>query len=105
MKKNTLIKQGLLYAFGVVVYVSLLSLFMENASGWFGEEDARVITPVAVLLLFIFSALITGGLVLGKPILLYLEGKKKEGLDQLLSTGISLFVYLLIVFLILWLQK
>ena len=43
--------------------------------------------------------LITGSLVLGKPIYLYMEGKKAEGIKLLFYTIISLAVILAIVIL------
>jgi hypothetical protein len=36
--------------------------------------------PLALLMLFVLSATIVGSLVLGRPILLHLEGKKNEAL-------------------------
>ena len=97
MKNSTLAKLGAIYSLGVVAYIFLVALFMNNASKWFGEEDG-FFAPVAALTLFVFSALVTGGLVLGKPIMLYLDGQKKDGLKLLLSIGLGLFVYMLLIF-------
>ena len=49
--------------------------------------------------IFILSALITGSLVLGKPILLYLDGQKKEGITLLFYTMIGLAIILALVIL------
>lgn len=105
MKNSTLAKWGALYASGVAVYIFLVALFMNNANTWFGEEDKSIVSPIAFLLLFLFSALVTSSLVLGKPIMLYLDGQKKEGVKQLLFTGLGIFVYILIVFAILLILK
>lgn len=105
MKNSKLIKWGGVHAFGVLIYVFLLSTFMNQANSWFGAEDQDVVTPVAVLMLFIFSALITGGLVLGKPVMLYLDGKKKEGIKLLFFTGVSLFIFMVLTFLLLLIIK
>lgn len=78
---------------------------MNNASHWFGEEDKEIITPIVVLLLLVFSALVTGVLVLAKPLMLYIDGKKKEGVKLLFYTGLSLFVLILLASLVLLISK
>jgi len=105
MNNKQIVKKGIINSLGVLVYVFLLSLFMSQANNWFGAKDQDIITPVAVLMLFIFSALITGGLVLGNPLVLYLDGKRKEAIRLLFITGISLFVLMSIVFIVLLLLK
>jgi len=105
MKNLTLIKRGVANSFGVFVYVFLLATFFNQASNWFGEADKNIVTPVAALMLFIFSALVTGGLVLGKPIMLYLDGQKKEAVKLLFFTGIGLFIFMLLTFLVLLILK
>ena len=52
---------------------------MFNGEKFFGKAD-NFLMPVAMLLLFVLSAAITGALVLGKPILLYLDNKKEDAL-------------------------
>lgn len=105
MKNLALIRRGLINAFGVLVYVSLLAIFFNQANNWFGETDREIITPVAALMLFIFSALVTGTLVLGKPLTLYIDGYKKEGLKLLFFTGAGLFIFLILAFVILFIMK
>ena len=83
------------HALGVLAYVSLVVSFMDNAQKLFGD-DHPPITGVVALLVFILSALITGSLVLGKPLTLYLDGKKTEAVKMLFYTGASLFVLLLL---------
>lgn len=102
MKKTKLKKEGALQAVGVFIYVLLVSLFMNSANNIFGAED-KFLTPVAVLLLFIFSALVTGGLVLGRPIMFYLDNRKREGIMLLFYTGLSLFAIMLLIFIALFL--
>ena len=80
---------------GVLVYVSLVVLFMSNTKNIFGEGDNPMI-GVVMLLILILSASITGSLVLGKPILLYLDGKKIEAVKLLFYTIICLFILLLL---------
>ena len=84
-----------LNSLGVLAYVSLVVIFMNNAQKIFGNDNPPL-TGVVVLLVFILSALITGSLVLGKPIMLYLDGRKKEAVKMVFYTGASLFVLLLL---------
>lgn len=105
MKNSTLIWRGLAHAFGVLVYVSLLATFFNNANDWFGRADQKIVTPVAAIMLFVCSALITGGLVLGKPIMLYIDGYKKEGVKLLFFTGAGLFVFMILAFTVLFIMK
>ena len=53
-----------------------------------------------MLLLFILPAAITGALVLGRPILLYVENHKAEAIKMFFYTVGWLFAIMLIVFLI-----
>jgi len=105
MKKISLLKRGLLNSLGVVIYIGLLVPIMNNGSKWFGEKDNPWLTPMLVLLLFIFSALVTASLVIVKPVMLYLDGAKKEALRLLFYTGASLFAWLVILMIVLLLIK
>ena len=105
MKNSTLARWGATHALGVLIYIFLLAIFFNQASGWFGKADQKIITPVAALMLFVFSALVTGGLVLGKPLMLYFDGYKKEGIKLLFFTGAGLFMFMALVFAILLIMK
>jgi hypothetical protein len=105
MKNSKLIITAILDSVGVAIYIFLVALVMNNGDKIFGAVDNETFAPVAFLLLFICSALITGGLVLGKPIMLYADGQKKEGIKLLLYTGASLFVLMILTFLTLILLK
>jgi hypothetical protein len=99
VENKKLVLFSVLHSLGVLVYVSLVALFMNNAEKIFGKTDNKFLSPVIFLLLFILSALITSSLVLGKPILLYLDGKKTEGVKLLIYTTVSLTVILALVIL------
>ena len=95
MNNSKLINYAVTHSLGVLAYVSLVVLFMSNAQKIFGKND-NVMTGVVALLMFILSALVTGSLVLGRPIIFYLDGKKKEAVRLLFYTMASLFVLLLL---------
>lgn len=99
MKK--LIRQAFLFALGEGVYITLVALLMFGIQKWFGAKpDPVIIAPIFLLLLLVISAAISGALILGKPILMYLEGRKKEAL-QLFSMIIGwLVLFLIIAFIV-----
>jgi hypothetical protein len=97
MKK--LIKNSLLTALATVIYVTGVAWFMTNAEkGFFGDEKT-IWVPIAMLLLFVVSAGVTGSLVLGQPVMLYLDGKKREAVKQLGLTLAWLLVILILIFI------
>lgn len=95
MNNKKLFLRGLIHALALTAYVALVAFLMQNANNIFGKVEG-MFAPMAFLLLFVFSALITGSLILVKPAMLYLDGNKKEALKLFLYTSASLFVILLI---------
>lgn len=100
IKRLSIFHWSFLDALAVTIYVSLVSTIMRNGDKIFGRED-NFMSPIAFLLLFICSALITSLLVFGQPLFLFLDGKKKEALRMLYSTTGWLFLALIIAFVIL----
>ncbi len=102
MSKNDLIKRAFLNAVGVAAYIVLLMWLIS----YFGErleaEPETWLMPVFVLLIFIISACVTASLVLLKPVLLFLEGAKKQAVHLFIYTlGFLAVLALVIGFLIL----
>ncbi len=83
---NKLVQRSFLNALGVTAYVSVIATIMQNGEKYF-ESVNESIAPIAFLTLFVLSAAVTGGLVLGKPVLMYLNNQKNE--------AIRLFIYTL----------
>lgn len=96
--KKELLKSALLNSFGVYVYVLLVALFMTHANALLGTNDT-LFSIVAFLILFVLSAGVVGGLVLGKPVILYLDGKKKDSVALVFYTLFVLFVLLILTLL------
>lgn len=73
----------LLHALGhailVLLYTSGVAWILFNGQRIFGKVTTFW-GPLALLMLFVVSATIVGSLVLGRPILLYLQGKKNDAL-------------------------
>lgn len=96
MKNSKLVFYAAINSLGTFIYVSGVAWFLFNAQNIFGKiQDFW--GPVAILLLLIISATITGFLVLGRPALLYFKGLKAEAIKLLVYTVISLFIITLII--------
>jgi hypothetical protein len=98
--KNTA-KYATLNALGASLYVILIaSLIYSLGNGFLGKNNT-ILIPIAMLMLFVFSAAFTGILILGRPVMWYLNGKKKEAIYLLFYTLLIFFVVTLLVFLLL----
>lgn len=80
--RNKNILPSLLCSLGVVLYVSGVALIMSNAERFFADKPDNIGMPIALLLLLVLSAAITGSLVFGYPVWQYLDGKKKEAVKS-----------------------
>jgi len=72
---------------------------MQNAEKIFGKAD-KPIGTVTFLLLFVMSATIVGGLVVVKPVMLYLDGDKKSAVKMFIYTAGWLFLWLVVAVLV-----
>ena len=97
---NKVIKSALIDSFGTTAYIILVISFIFSLRFLAPKEDT-IIIPIAMLLLFVFSAALTGTLVFGKPILWYIDGKKKEAISLVGYTLGFLFIITILVFMIL----
>lgn len=61
--------------------------------------------PIFMLLLLVLSVAVMGVLIFGKPLMLYLDGAKKEGVKLLLYTIGFLFIMTLVSSIILMIIK
>lgn len=86
MPNGKILKQGLLSAGLATIYVGLVSAFMAHAEKIFGGKEPGPLGPVVFLLLFVVSAAVMGLLIFGRPIMMYIDGKKREAVELLIST-------------------
>lgn len=101
MKKPNLFVVSLASMGGLALYVAGVALFMGAASSMFGDEKTFLI-PMAMLLLFVLSAAVTGSLFLGYPLYLYFEGKKKEAL-RLFAYNLEVLLFMTaLAFVLMW---
>ncbi|HTK04565.1 MAG TPA: hypothetical protein VL500_03200 [Candidatus Eisenbacteria bacterium] len=78
--KNEIAKRGVLHALGALAYVLAVVCLITSMENLFGSEDPKFV-PVAMLLLLVLSAAVMGLLVFGKPVMLYIDGKKREAVE------------------------
>jgi len=90
MKKT--IKYSIIDSLSTAVYIALVVLVLYSLNHSSTGIKQTILIPILMLTLFVFSAALTGSLVLGRPILWYLDGKKKE--------AVNLFVYTLWILLL-----
>lgn len=97
--KKKLVTYSFLSAFGEGLYIFLVALLIRNGDKIFGNNPS-ILGIITFLLLFVVSAAISGALILGKPILFYLEGKKKEAIELFSLTLGWIFIFLVILLII-----
>lgn len=103
MKNSKLLFYALIDSLGVLVYISLVVILINSGQKLFGPAD--LLGSIAIFLLFVLSATITGLLVLGRPGYLYFGGFKKEGVVQLLYTTAFLATIAAVIFLVMAVNK
>lgn len=101
MKIKKIIIQSLINSLGVLAYVSAVATLMFNGNAIFGKED-KWWMPVLFLMLFVFSALITALLVLGRPIALYLANEKKAAWQMIFTTAAWILIIILSIFIVIF---
>jgi hypothetical protein len=79
-----LVKISFLNALGTIAYIVGIVLIMFNVVD--KTADNTIYAPMLALMLFVLSAAVTGGLVLGRPVMLYLSDKKAEAIKLFLYT-------------------
>lgn len=97
MKNKDIALASFINSVGVAVYVGGVAFIMSNGERIFGKMD-NFLGPVAFLLLFIMSAAITGALVLGRPVMLFLDRQKKEAIKLFLFSVGWLLVITIVIF-------
>ncbi|MDO8516412.1 MAG: hypothetical protein Q7S28_04120 [bacterium] len=106
MQKN-IIKFGFLHAGATTAYIALLVLSIHYAVSFFESRGAEetILMPMVMLLLFVISAAITGFAVFGRPVMWYMDGKKKEAIALLAWTlgALMFFAMLFVAVLLAWL--
>jgi len=80
-----LFTRAFLNSLGVVVYVAIVATVMQNANQFFGTKDTAL-SVTGFLLLLCVSAATVASLVFGYPVMLFLNGQKREAVQALMMT-------------------
>jgi hypothetical protein len=104
MNKKIIMRYALAEVLVAVLYVFLIGLFFRNADKIFAPEDS-MFSPVAFLLLLVFSVAMMGLTIFARSIMWYLDGQKKEAIKLLFYKLAYLFVITFLVFFGLALNK
>ncbi|MFH1325566.1 MAG: hypothetical protein ABIH49_02235 [archaeon] len=91
------IKYSLINSLGTAIYIVIAASFIYFLGNRFSGDTKTIFAPIAMLMLFVFSAALTGFLVFGRPIMWYLDGKKQKALSLLFYTlGIFLAIIIIV---------
>ena len=96
---NYILKRAFINSVGTLAYIILVVLLIFSLQRFIPNAENVLIIPIAMLLLLVCSAAITGFLVFGKPIMLYIDGKKKEAVALLGYTIGILFLITIMAFI------
>lgn len=94
------IRSGFLQALGVSIYVACFALsvnFVGSIVDSYEVSPGPVFGIMAFLLAFIVSALITGSMMLWRPITLFLAGKRHEAVEIIFWSVVWLIAFLALV--------
>ena len=94
---KNIITRALINTLGLLAYIILVMNILNNGEKIFGNMP-KPIGGITFLLIFVFSALVSSLLILGKPAMLFFDGRKKEGIRMLFYTmGWMLVIIFLII--------
>lgn len=97
---SELFKLGAIAGLLQVVYIVLVATFIILVESVFPDDSQGVIIGIAsFLIVFVFSALISGVIMLGLPLYFATQQKYKESLMVLASSAVSLIAILIIMIL------
>ena len=96
-----LLRIATINSLAVLVYVNLVVALISYLEKNFSNQPDTWFTPVAVLMLFVLSAAIVGSLVFIRPVMIFLDGGKKEAVMLLAYTIGCLLVLTVIAFAVL----
>jgi len=100
MKNSKLALLGLRNGAGALAYIALVALFFHNVERIFKNNPKdTVLAPIFLLTLFVLSALIEASLVLGQPIITYLNGQKVDAFKLLGFTAGTMAAALVVILL------
>jgi len=95
MNNTKPVLNSFLHALAVVAYIALVAFIMNGLNETFSKVD-QIHASIGILLLFTVSAAITGLLVFGRPVYLFLNDQKTEAIKFLFYTVSWLFIFTIV---------
>jgi len=102
MNKLQLAKRSFIHAVGVCAYISLVAFAVTSRAGQNFPDN--ILAPLLMLTVLVFSVGVMGMLIFAKPLMMYLDGQKKEALWLVIYTLLWLAVFITIILLIVGLK-
>lgn len=100
VSQSELFKLGAIAGLLQVVYIILVAVFMILAQSIFPDNsDAVIIGIVSFLIVFVFSAMVSGAILLGLPLYFAMQKQYKDALTVLASSAFSMIAILIIIML------
>lgn len=91
--------KALIHAFGVAGYIVAVSSVIFSLDGSY-DNGPTILAPITMLTLLVLSVAVVGTLIFARPVMLYIDGKKKEGINFLAFTLSWLaLIFVLILFI------
>ena len=100
MNKSKVLLIGFLQALGLIVYCSLIAGLFRFADNFITGAPGFLITAF-MLLLFVFSAAVTGSIVFGYPVYLALNQQIKEALSVFAYTLLFCLAIIVVILIVL----
>jgi hypothetical protein len=97
---NEVYKLGIAAGIAELAYVLVVVLVMNYLSAFMNKNNGGILGVLCFLLLFVFSAAVSGLLVLGYPAYLALQNKYQSAILTVLITLLTLFTGFLAVLLV-----
>jgi hypothetical protein len=95
---KSIFRNALVNSLATTAYIGVVGEFLFYAAQLRLGHTKSALVPTAMLLLLVFSSALVGALIFGRPVLWYLEGRRREGLLLLAETLVILFVVTFAVF-------
>ncbi|MFA5052486.1 MAG: hypothetical protein WC565_00270 [Parcubacteria group bacterium] len=99
--KTPILKNAIVNASLAAAYIVAVSFVMFNSSKFFGGFENTIFVPILMLCLLVFSVALMGALIFGRPVMWYIDGKKKEAVSLLLCTLGVFFLFIIVIFVVL----
>jgi hypothetical protein len=100
MNSKSVIKYAFIHALVALVYIGLVALLIANGETLFGKMQGALAVS-AFLLTLVVSVAVMGVVIFGRPLMWYLDSKKKEGVELALCTIGFLLLIVVMVFVML----